>query len=51
MGLVFLGVATRRGVETFRVQFPGERDLVRQFSTVRCLDLIRRRLLGETLGE
>lgn len=47
VGLVWFGVAARDGrpTEARRVQFPGERDLVRNFSTVRCMDLIRRRLL------
>lgn len=44
VGLVWFGISTQDGTETHRVQFPGERDLVRNFSMTRCLDLIRRRI-------
>ncbi len=46
VGLVFFGLATPRGSEARRVQFPGNRDWVRAFSTNTALDMLRRNLLA-----
>jgi nicotinamide-nucleotide amidase len=46
VGLVFIGLATPNGSEARRVQFPGDRDRVRAFSTNTALDLLRRNLLA-----
>lgn len=46
VGLVFFGLATPKGSETRRVQFPGSRDWVRSFSTNTALDMLRRNLLA-----
>ncbi len=47
VGLVCFGIATPAGTKTYKIQFPGERDLVRQFSSTRLLDYVRRQLLSE----
>jgi nicotinamide-nucleotide amidase len=44
VGLVFIGLATPHGSEARRVQFPGDRERVRAFSTNIALDLLRRNL-------
>jgi len=44
VGLVFVGLATPDGVEVRRVQLPGDRDRIRQFSTNTALDVLRRKL-------
>ena len=44
-GLVFIGLATPSGVESRRVQLPGDRERIRIFSTNTALDLLRRKLL------
>lgn len=46
VGLVFIGLATPTGSEARRVQFPGDRERVRAFSTNIALDLLRRNLLA-----
>jgi nicotinamide-nucleotide amidase len=46
VGLVFIGLATPNGSEARRVQFPGDRERVRAFSTNIALDLLRRNLLA-----
>jgi nicotinamide-nucleotide amidase len=46
VGLVFIGLATPNGSEARRVQFPGDRERVRAFSTNTALDLLRRNLLA-----
>jgi nicotinamide-nucleotide amidase len=46
VGLVFIGLATPTGTEVRRVQFPGNRDWVRAFSTNIALDMLRRKLLA-----
>ena len=46
VGLVFIGLATPNGSEARRVQFPGDRERVRAFSTNIALDLLRRSLLA-----
>lgn len=44
VGLVFVGLASPDGVEARRVQLPGDRDRIRQFSTNTALDVLRRKL-------
>ena len=46
VGLVFIGLATPHGVEARRIQFPGDRERVRAFSTNIALDMLRRELLA-----
>lgn len=46
VGLVFIGLATPRGAEARRAQFPGDRERVRAFSTNIALDMLRRNLLA-----
>jgi nicotinamide-nucleotide amidase len=45
VGLVFIGLATPNGSEVRRVQFPGDRERIRAFSTNTALDLLRRKLM------
>ncbi|HLK20369.1 MAG TPA: competence/damage-inducible protein A [Bryobacteraceae bacterium] len=45
-GLVYMGLATPRGSEARRTQFPGGRERVRAFSTNIALDILRRHLLA-----
>jgi len=45
VGTVFFGVCLDGKTEVARVQMPGDRDRIRQFSTISLLDLLRRRLL------
>lgn len=44
VGLVFVGLASPDGVEARRVQLPGDRERIRQFSTNTALDVLRRKL-------
>jgi nicotinamide-nucleotide amidase len=44
VGLVFVGLASPDGVDVRRVQLPGDRDRIRQFSTNTALDVLRRKL-------
>ena len=46
VGLVFIGLATPNGSQARRIQFPGDRERVRAFSTNIALDLLRRNLLA-----
>jgi competence/damage-inducible protein CinA-like protein len=46
VGLVFIGLAAPDGAEVRRVQFPGDRERVRAFSTNIALDMLRRKLLA-----
>lgn len=45
VGLVFLGLAGPKGVETQRHQFPGDREMVKTLTAETALDWLRRRLL------
>ena len=45
VGLVFIGLATPNGTEVRRVNFGGDRERVRAFSTNIALDFLRRKLL------
>ena len=45
VGLVWFGLADRKGVKTMKFNFPGDRYLVRWRSSQAALDLLRRRLL------
>lgn len=47
-GLVFIGLATPNGTEVRRVNFGGDRDRVRAFSTNLALDFLRRSLLDKS---
>jgi nicotinamide-nucleotide amidase len=52
VGLVFMGLATLRGVETRRHQFPGDRGMVKLLTAETALDWLRRKLMagsGNTL--
>ena len=46
VGTVFLGVFLDGKTEVAHVFLPGDRDRIRQFSTISLLDLLRRRLLA-----
>lgn len=46
VGTVFVGVAHGDVVFADRLQMPGDRDRIRQFSTISALDILRRDLLG-----
>jgi nicotinamide-nucleotide amidase len=46
VGLVFIGLAAGDSTEVRRVQFGGDRERVRAFSTNIALDFLRRKLLG-----
>ena len=46
VGLVFIGLATPNGNEARRVQYAGDRERVRAFSTNTALDMLRRSLLA-----
>lgn len=46
VGLVFIGLATPAGSEARRVQYAGDRERVRAFSTNTALDMLRRSLLA-----
>jgi nicotinamide-nucleotide amidase len=45
-GTVFVGLAREEGVESVRLQLPGDRERVRQFATISALDLLRHRLMA-----
>jgi len=45
VGLVYLAVASPRGVTVRRLQIPGNRARVRKVSTLNAFDLARRELL------
>jgi nicotinamide-nucleotide amidase len=44
VGLVYIGVAGEKGVESFEYRFNGNRDRVRTMSTMSALDLLRRNI-------
>lgn len=46
VGLVFVGLATPRRVETRRHQFPGDRERVKVLTAETALDWLRRELMG-----
>jgi nicotinamide-nucleotide amidase len=46
VGMVFIGLAGPGGTEVRPVQFPGDRERIRAFSTNIALDLLRRALLA-----
>jgi nicotinamide-nucleotide amidase len=45
VGTIFIGFASRDGVEALRFAMPGDRPRIRGFATQAALDLLRRRLL------
>ncbi len=45
VGLVYLAVASERGVDVRRMQIPGNRARVRKVATLNAFDLARRELL------
>jgi PncC family amidohydrolase len=46
VGTVFMAVALDGRVESREVHFAGDRQHIRQFSTISVLDMLRRRLLA-----
>jgi nicotinamide-nucleotide amidase len=46
VGTVCLAVSMGSGGETHTLRLPGDRERIRQFSTISILDVLRRRLLG-----
>jgi len=50
VGLVFMGLATEKVVETRRHQFPGDRDLVKTLTAETALDWLRRELTAPGEG-
>jgi nicotinamide-nucleotide amidase len=46
VGTVCLAVSMGSGGETSTLRLPGDRERIRQFSTITILDVLRRRLLG-----
>jgi nicotinamide mononucleotide (NMN) deamidase PncC len=42
VGLVHIGLADERGATEMVSQLPGDRERIRQFSTQRALNLVRR---------
>ncbi|MDQ6916063.1 MAG: competence/damage-inducible protein A [Actinomycetota bacterium] len=48
VGTVFMAVALDGKVESRLVHFTGDRQHIRQFSTISLLDMLRRRLLGRS---
>ncbi|MDQ6927308.1 MAG: competence/damage-inducible protein A [Actinomycetota bacterium] len=48
VGTVFMAVAIRDHLRVVEAHFPGERQHVRQFSTISLLDLLRKELLGRS---
>jgi nicotinamide-nucleotide amidase len=49
-GTVFVGLAFEDTTETRELHLPGDRDRVRDFSTISALDLLRHRLLEQDAG-
>ena len=45
-GTVFMGIATAEGASAERIQLPGDRERIREFSVISALNLLRHRLLG-----
>ncbi len=50
VGLVHISIADERGPRETMIQLPGDRERIRQFSTQRALDLVRRYYLFPSLG-
>jgi nicotinamide-nucleotide amidase len=50
VGLVHIGLADERGATEMVSQLPGDRERIRQFSTQRALNLVRRYYLFPQLG-
>jgi nicotinamide-nucleotide amidase len=48
VGTVFMAVALDGRVEALEAHFPGDRQHIRQFATISLLDMLRRRLLGQS---
>lgn len=46
-GTVFIGLATADGSTVERIQLPGDRERIREFSVISALNLIRHRLLQD----
>jgi nicotinamide-nucleotide amidase len=46
VGTVFIGMAIDDDVESVRLQLPGDRRRIREFTAISALDLLRRRLLA-----
>ncbi len=46
VGTVFMAVAVGDNVQSAEAHFPGDRQHIRQFSTISLLDMLRRRLLS-----
>jgi nicotinamide-nucleotide amidase len=46
VGTVFIGIAIDDDVDSVRMQLPGDRRRIREFTTISALDLLRRRLLA-----
>jgi nicotinamide-nucleotide amidase len=57
VGTLWVGVATEAGTEAHLLRLGGQRDLMRQFSVISSLDVVRRHLArvdgreGDVLGE
>jgi nicotinamide-nucleotide amidase len=49
-GTVFVGLAFEDSTETRELHLPGDRERVRDFSTISALDLLRHRLLEQDAG-
>ena len=47
VGLVFMGLADKNGVETCEHHFPGDRDMVKTLTAENALDWLRRKLLAQ----
>jgi nicotinamide-nucleotide amidase len=45
VGLVFMGLSDKNGVESRRHQFPGDRDMIKTLTAENALDWLRRKLL------
>jgi nicotinamide-nucleotide amidase len=50
VGLVHISIADERGQREIPIQLPGDRERIRQFSTQRSLDLVRRYYLYPSHG-
>jgi nicotinamide-nucleotide amidase len=51
VGTVVFGFAGPAGSEAWRVQMPGDRDLIRRFAVQAALDLVRRRLAAQLVDQ
>jgi nicotinamide-nucleotide amidase len=50
VGLVYIGIADERGPRASELRLPGDRERIRQFSTQRALDVLRRYFLFPATG-